>query len=284
MKRANVEPEQAMIPVSRQCELLDLSRSSFYYEPSGETEVNLTLMRLIDEQFTKRPFYGVRKMTGWLRTLGHAVNRKRVSRLMRLMGLAAIYPKPRLSLNGSEHKVYPYLLKGLAIDAPDQAWSADITYIRLAHGFAYLAAIMDWQSRYVLSWELSTTLDKSFCLETLRRAFQISKPGIFNTDQGPQFTSTEFTGLVESEGVKVSMDGRGRVYDNIFIERLWRSVKYEEVYLHEYATVAEARAHLAAYFRFYNEERLHEALGYQTPHEVYFGTPAALVRAAEAVV
>ena len=272
-----------MIPISHQCELLGLSRSSFYFEPSGENEFNLTLMRRIDEEFTKHPFYGVRRMKAWLRNQGYGVNRKRVSRLMRLMGLAAIYPKPQLSWNGSDHKVYPYLLNGLTINAPDQAWCTDITYIRLAQGFVYLVAIMDWHSRYVLAWELSTTLDKGFCLDAVRQSLQISKPGIFNTDQGSQFTSTDFTGLLEKQDIKVSMDGRGRVFDNIFIERLWRSVKYEEVYLHDYATIAEARAHLAAYFHFYNEERLHETMGYRTPHEVYFGTSASLVPA-EAMV
>ena len=283
MKRDTIEPDQTMISISHQCELLGLSRSSFYFEPSGENEFNLTLMRRIDEEFTKHPFYGARRMKAWLRNQGYWVNRKRVSRLMRLMGLAAIYPKPRLSWNGSDHKVYPYLLNGLTINAPDQAWCTDITYIRLAQGFVYLVAIMDWHSRYVLAWELSTTLDKGFCLDAVRQALQISKPKIFNTDQGSQFTSTDFTGLLEKHDIKVSMDGRGRVYDNIFIERLWRSVKYEEVYLHDYATIAEARAHLTAYFHFYNEERLHETLGYRTPHEVYFGTSASLAPA-EAMV
>ena len=219
----------------------------------------MTLMRRIDEEFTKHPFYGARRMKARLRNQGYWVNRKRVSRLMRL-------------------------LNGLTINAPDQAWCTDITYIRLAQGFVYLVAIMDWHSRYVPAWELSTTLEKSFCLETLRRALQISKPGIFNTDQGTQFTSPEFTGLVESEGIKVSMDGRGRVYDNIFVERLWRSVKYEEVYLHDYQTVPAARSHLSDYFEFYNNKRPHEALGYRTPHEVYFGTKARLAPASEAVV
>jgi putative transposase len=272
------------IPVSRQCELLDLPRSSFYYRPAGEDDYNLTLMRLIDEEYTWHPFYGARRMAAWLRSRGFRANRKRVSRLMRLMGLQAIYPKPRLSINGADHRVYPYLLKGLTVDRPDEAWCADVTYIRLAHGFAYLVVVMDWHSRYVLSWELATTLDKAFCLEALRSALLISKPEIFNTDQGPQFTSEEFTGLLEGEGIRVSMDGRGRVYDNIFLERLWRTVKYEEVYLHEYRTAAEARAHLAGYFRFYNEERLHETLGYRTPHEIYFGTSPVLGLAAGAGV
>ena len=284
MKRAEVGREAAMMSVVRQCGLLELSRSTFYYQPAGESAYNLELMRLIDEKFTKRPFYGVPRMTASLRALGHGVNPKRVRRLMRVMGLEAIYPKPRLSANGADHKVYPYLLKGVEVDRPDQAWAADITYIRLAHGFVYLVAIIDWYSRYIVSWELSTTLDTGFCLEALRKALRVSKPEIFNTDQGPQFTSMEFTKLLENAGIKVSMDGRGRVYDNIFVERLWRSVKYEEVYLHDYRMVPEARTHLSAYFEFYNDERPHEALGYRTPHEVYFGTRAVLAPPSEAVV
>jgi len=261
----------------------DLRRGLQGQSRPGENEFNLTLMRRIYEEFTKHPFYGARRMKAWLRNQGYWVNRKRVSRLMRLMGVAAIYPKPRLSWNGSDHKVYPYLLNGLTINAPDQAWCTDIAYIRLAQGFVYLVAIMDWHRRYVLAWELSTTLDKGFCLDTVRQALQISKPKIFNTDQGSQFTSTDFTGLLEKHDIKVSMDGRGRVYDNIFIKRLWRSVKYEEVYLHDYAKIAEARAHFAATFHFYNEERLHETLDYRTPHDVYLGTSASLVPA-EAMV
>ena len=284
MKRAEVEKAMATMSVVQQCGLLELARSTFYYQPAGEDAYNLTLMRLIDEQFTKRPFYGVARMTASLRMMGYGVNPKRVRRLMRVMGLEAIYPKPRLSANGPDHKVYPYLLKGVMVDRPDQAWAADITYVRLTHGFVYLTAIMDWYSRYVVSWELSTTLDTGFCLEALRKALRISKPEIFNTDQGPQFTSVDFTGLLENEGIKVSMDGRGRVYDNIFVERLWRSVKYEEVYLHDYQTVPAARIHLSDYFEFYNNERPHETLGYRTPHEVYFGTRAALVPASLAVV
>jgi len=272
------------MPVVRQCGLLELSRSTFYYQPVGEDVYNLALMRLIDEQFTKRPFYGVPRMTESLRRTGYGVNPKRVRRLMRVMGLEAIYPKPRLSANGPGHKVYPYLLKDVTVDRPDQAWATDITYVRLTHGFVYLMAVLDWYSRYVISWELSTTLDAGFCLEALRRALRMSKPEIFNTDQGPQFTSLDFTGLLENAGIKVSMDGRGRVYDNIFVERLWRSVKYEEVYLHDYQTVPAARAQLSDYFGFYNTERPHEALGYRTPHEVYFGTRSALAQASAAMV
>jgi len=284
MKRAEVEKVLATMSVARQCGLLEISRSTFYYQPLGENAYNLALMRLIDEQFTKRPFYGVPRMTASLCRMGYGVNPKRVRRLMRVMGLEAIYPKPRLSANGPDHKVYPYLLKGITVDRPDQAWAADITYVRLTHGFVYLMAILDWYSRYVISWALSTTLDTGFCLEALRQALRVSKPGIFNTDQGPQFTSVDFTGRLEEAGVRVSMDGRGRVYDNIFVERLWRSVKYEEVYLHDYQTVPAARANLSDYFGFYNNERPHETLGYRTPQEVYFGMRAALVSASEAVV
>lgn len=264
-----IDSANIQIPIYRQCELLGLSRSSYYYESQRDDSYNLMLMNLIDEQFTRTPFYGVPRMTAWLNVQGHEVNHKRVRRLMRLMGLEAIYPKPRLSCSNQTHKKYPYLLKGLMIDHPDQVWCSDITYIRMLQGFVYLVAIMDWYSRFVLAWEISTTLDTAFCLAALEQALGLSKPGIFNTDQGSQFTSLEFTGRLQQEGIKVSMDSRGRVFDNIFIERLWRSVKYEEVYLHQYKTVYEARALLTKYFLFYNMERLHESLGYQTPYQVY---------------
>jgi putative transposase len=228
-------------------------------------------MNLIDEQYTKMPFYGVEKMTEWLRRQGFPVNPKRTRRLLRLMGLEAIYPKKRLSIPAESYKKYPYLLRDLAIERPDQVWCADITYIRMLHGFLYLVAVMDWYSRYVLAWELSNSLDRQFCLDALDKALAISQPEIFNSDQGSQFTSNEFTDRLETSGVRISMDGRGRVFDNIFIERLWRSVKYEEVYLHTYETVKDARDGLSRYFRLYNTERLHESLGYRTPHEVYFG-------------
>ncbi len=257
------------IPIYRQCELLGLGKSSYYYEPVQENEYNLELMKLIDEQYTRSPFYGTRRMTAWLRRQGHEVNRKRVQRLMRLMGIEAIYPKKRLSISSEESKKYPYLLRGLEIREPDQVWSADITYIRMERGFLYLMAIMDWYSRYVLAWEMSNTLEVGFCLEALEKALRISKPEIFNSDQGSQFTSRKFTEVLEGRGIKISMDGRGRVFDNIFIERLWRTVKYEEVYIHSYETVREAREGLERYFRFYNTERLHESLGYRTPEEVY---------------
>lgn len=226
-------------------------------------------MRLIDEQYIRTPFYGVRRMTAWLRFQGYAVNRKRVGRLMRLMGLEAIYPKPKLSLSQPGHRIYPYLLKNLLINRANQVWCADITYIRLRKGFIYLMAIMDWFSRYVLSWSVSITLETYFCLEALERALCQGKPEIFNTDQGCQFTSQDFTGCLNGSSVKISMDGRGRVFDNIFVERLWRSVKYEEVFLKDYQSVGEAVTGLNQYFKYYNRERPHQALSYQTPFRVW---------------
>ena len=228
-------------------------------------------MHLLDEQYTRAPFYGIRRMREWLRTQGHAVNAKRVSRLLRVMGLEAIYPKPRLSAGNDLHRKYPYLLKGVPIAEPNQVWSTDITYIRLRQGFVYLVAILDWFSRYVLSWKVALTMEVEFCLEALDRALEVARPAIFNSDQGAQFTSTKFTGRLEAAGVRISMDGRGRVFDNIFVERLWRTVKYEEVYLKSYDDVHACVHGLSAYFRFYNEERLHQALGYRTPQQVYYG-------------
>lgn len=259
-----------MITIHRQCELLSLSRSGFYYIPVEEDQFNLKIMRRIDEQYTRTPFYGVRRMTQWLIEQGYAVNRKRVRRLMRLMALEAVYPKPRLSLASKENRKYPYLLRGLVIDRPNQVWSADITYIRLGSGFVYLVAIIDWFSRYVLSWEISTTLEKEFCIKALRKALQVATPEIFNTDQGVQFTSDDFIKILEDKKIKISMDGAGRAFDNIFVERLWRTVKYEEVYLHSYQTVKEARLNLESYFHFYNSERFHQALNYETPEQKYF--------------
>jgi putative transposase len=255
--------------VRRQCELLGLNRSSLYYEPVPETEDNLRLMRLIDQEYTAHPFYGSRRLTQWLLQQGEAVNRKRVQRLMRLMGLEAIYPKPRLSVACLGHRVYPYLLRDVRVERPDQVWSADITYVPLAHGFMYLAATIDWYSRYVLAWQVSNTLDGSFCLEMLEEALGRGRPEVFNTDQGVQFTAGAWTRRLESAGVRVSMDGRGRCLDNVFVERLWRSVKYEDVYLYGYETVPELRQGLRRYFGFYNRERLHQALQYRTPATVY---------------
>ncbi len=229
-------------------------------------------MRRIDEQYTRTPFYGVRKITDWLRKDGYEVNPKRIRRLMREMGLEAIYRKPRLSDPAAGHRIYPYLLRRLAIVRPNQVWATDITYIRLRQGFAYLVAIMDWYSRYVLSWELSVTLDASFCVAALEWALRKASPQIFNSDQGSQFTSDAFTEHLQRRGIQISMDGRGRATDNIFIERLWRTLKYEEVYLKDYGQVSEALANLREYFGFYNNERPHQSLDYQTPAAVYFGT------------
>lgn len=268
-KRALIEVGHPALSVRRQCELLGLSRSSLYYEPIGETAENLRLMRLIDEQYTACPFYGSRRMTEWLVERGEEVNRKRVRRLMRIMGLEAIYPRPRLSAAGKGHKVYPYLLRGVKIERPDQVWSTDITYLPLPVGFMYLAAVIDWYSRYVIAWRLSNTLDGSFCLEMLEESLRSGKPEVFNTDQGVQFTAEAFTGTLERAGVAVSMDGRGRALDNVFVERLWRSVKYEDIYIRCYDTVPELHRGLGQYFGFYNNERLHQSLGYRTPATVY---------------
>ena len=233
--------------------------------------MNLHLMRLIDEQYTKTPFYGVEKITEWLKREGYPVNRKRIRRLMRKMGLEAVYPGPRLSVSNKEHMKHPYLLRNLTINRPDQVWCTDITYIRMQQGFIYLTVIMDWYSRYVLTWELSNTMDRGFCIEALERALSNAGPEIFNMDQGSQFTSIDFTGILQDNGIRISMDGKGRVFDNIFVERLWRTVKYEEVYTHSYESIAEAKNSLRRYFHFYNTERLHQSLGYRTPNEIYFG-------------
>jgi len=266
-----IEAEHPVLSVRRQCDLLALARSGLSYKPQGESPENLALMRLLDEAYTAWPFYGVRKMTAHLARKGQAVNIKRVRRLMRLMGLETIYPRKRLSVPQEGAKTYPYLLRDVQVVRPDQVWSADITYIRLRHGFLYLVALLDWYSRYVLSWTLSSSLDAAFCVWALEEALARGRPEVFNTDQGVQFTSEGFTGILESRGIAISMDGRGRVFDNIFSERLWRTVKYEEVYLKDYADPREAREGLRAYFRFYNEQRLHQALDYRTPAEVYDG-------------
>jgi putative transposase len=257
------------LTVRRQCELLGLSRSSLYYEPVPESVENLRLMRLLDKEYTTHPFLGSRRLTAWLMGQGEAVNRKRVQRLMRLMGLEAIYPKPKLSAARAGHRVYPYLLRNVSIQRPDQVWSTDITYVPLASGFMYLAAIIDWFSRYVLAWRLSNTLDGSFCLEMLDEALSRGQPEVFNTDQGVQFTAQAWTGRLESAGVAVSMDGKGRCLDNVFVERLWRSVKYEDIYLWRYEGVPELQRGLRRYFPYYNEQRLHQALDYRTPAAVY---------------
>jgi putative transposase len=255
--------------VRRQCELLGLSRSSLYYQPAAETAENLRLMQRIDQEYTAHPFLGSRRLTQWLIEQGETVNRKRVQRLLRVMGLEAIYPKPKLSAAGRGHRIYPYLLRNVAIVRPDQVWSTDITYVPLASGFMYLAAILDWFSRYVVAWRLSNTLDGSFCLEMLDEALRWGKPEVFNSDQGVQFTAAAWTGQLESAGVAVSMDGRGRCLDNVFVERLWRTVKYEDIYLWGYEGVPQLQQGLGRYFPYYNGVRQHQALEYRTPAAVY---------------
>lgn len=257
------------LSVVRQCALLSISRSSVYYQPIPASQENLELMELIDQQYLERPFYGSRRMTAWLRNQGYSVNRKRVRRLLGIMGLKAIYRGPRTSQPALGHRIYPYLLGGREITQPNQVWTADITYLPMARGFLYLVAIMDWYSRYVLAWRLSNTLEPDFCVAALAEALRNSQPEIFNTDRGAQFTSQAFTGLLEQHGIKVSMDGKGRYTDNLFIERLWRSLKYEEVYLRAYTGGKEARAGIGKYFDFYNSERPHQALSYRTPAEVF---------------
>jgi putative transposase len=268
-KRQLIEANHEQISLRRQCDLLGLHRSGLYYQAQAESTQNLELMNLLDEQYTRAPFYGVRRMTAWLRQQGKEVNEKRVRRLLREMGLEALYPKPRLSQAQRGEQVYPYLLRDVKIKQVDGVWSTDITYIRLVGGFIYLMAILDWYSRYVLEWEVSVTMDGSFCVAALERALLRGKPSIFNTDQGSQLTSQSFTGKLLANDIQISMDGRGRALDNIFVERLWRSVKYEEVYLKDYRNVVEARKGLGEYFKFYNGERLHQSLGYQTPEAVY---------------
>jgi putative transposase len=271
-KRELIEPDHPQLSVARQCDLLGLPRSTYYYRAHGESAENLRLMRLLDEQYTRTPYYGVRRMTAWLRSQGYAVNRKRVARLLRTIGVETLYPKPHTSQAHPMHRVYPYLLRGVPITRVNHVWSTDITYIRLHGGFVYLVAVMDWFSRYVLSWALSITMDVGFCLEALEQALQVATPDIFNSDQGAQFTSLEFTGRLAAAGIQISMDGRGRALDNVFVERLWRTVKYEEVYLKDYETPREATQQLDRFFGQYNRERPHQALRYQTPAMVYFGS------------
>jgi putative transposase len=271
-KRAVIEPAHPQISIARQCDLVGLPRSTYYYQGQGESEENLTLMRLLDQQYTDTPYYGVRRMTAWLRSQGYHGNHKRVARLLHTMGIEAIYPTPHLSQGHPTHRVYPYLLRDVPITRVHQVWSTDITYIRLHGGFIYLVAVMDWFSRYVLSWAVSITMDVGFCLEALEQALRVARPDIFNTDQGAQFTSNDFTGRLAAAGIQISMDGRGRALDNVFIERLWRTVKYEEVYLKDYETPREAMQGLGTFFVRYNEWRQHQALDYRTPASVYFGS------------
>jgi len=269
-RRTLIEPANPQISIARQCDLIGLNRASYYYRPSPISDEDLLLMKVLDEQYTRTPFYGVLRMTAYLRRNGFVVNEKRGRRLLRLMGLESIYTKPKLSVAYEGNKIYPYLLRDVDITACNQAWATDLTYIRLYNGFIYLVAIIDLFSRYVLSWEISTTLENSFCIMALENALKIGIPGIFNSDQGSQFTAENFTKILLSYGIRISMDGKGRVFDNILTERLWRSVKYEEVYLNDYRDVVDAKDRLGSYLNFYNNERLHQSLNYQTPREVYF--------------
>jgi len=271
-KRVCIQPETPGLSIVRQCELLVLPRSSYYRpdEPSKISQEDLELMRLIDEEYMRHPFYGSRKIRIYLKRQGYSVNRKRVQRLMSRMGIQSLAPKPNTSSRRKDHKIYPYLLKGMNINRSNMVWCSDITYIRLSGGFVYLTAVMDWHSRYVLSWEISVTMDDDFCVNALKSAIrQYGRPNIFNTDQGSQYTGKDFTGVLLEQNIKISMDGKGRAMDNIFIERLWRSVKYEEIYLHEYQNVKELIVALKKYFNFYNFERSHQSLDDQMPIEVY---------------
>jgi putative transposase len=277
LKRPLIDQCNDHLSIRRQCELLGLNRSSYYLPPATESAENLRLMRLIDEQFLKTPFYGSRKMTIALERSGETVNRKRVQRLMALMGLEAVFPRPRTTIPASDARVYPYLLRDRVLTHVNEVWSSDITYVPIRHGFMYLTAVIDWFSRYVLSWRLSNTLEGRFCLEALDEALSLGRPEIFNTDQGSQFTAQEYTDRLEEAGIAVSRDGRGRALDNVFVERLWRSVKYEDIYIKGYELVPELELGLRSYFWFYNEERPHQSLDYQTPGEVYrAGIQAAL--------
>ena len=276
-----IDPKHPKLSVVRQCALVGLSRSTWYYEPVGDSAEDLALKALIDRLFLDTPYFGSRKMTEMLRRRGHRVNRKRVRRLMREMGLAVIWRKPNTSKPHPEHRIYPYLLRGLTIDRPNQVWCADVTYIPMPKGFLYLVAIMDWYSRKVLAWRLSNTMLADFCVEALEEALaRYGRPEIFNTDQGSQFTGIDFTNVLAEAGIRISMDGKGRFMDNIFVERLWRSLKYESIYLHAFATGGEARLGIGYWIDGYNARRPHQALGYRTPDEVYFAAAPAMVEVA----
>ena len=269
LRQAMIDRGHKQLSLVRQCTLLNISRASVYYRPVSTRAEDLELMARMDRQYLKTPFYGSRRMKAWLLAEGYLVSRSKVRRLMRLMGLEAIYRRPNTSKPAPGHRVYPYLLKGVDVNRVDQVWAADITYIPMAQGFLYLVAIMDWHSRHVLAWKLSNTMDTDFCVTALEAALGKGRPEVFNTDQGAQFTSDAFTQTLQERGIRVSMDGKGRYLDNIFVERLWRSIKYEEVYLKAYQTVAEARVGINAYLEFYNRRRPHQSLGYRTPAQVY---------------
>lgn len=278
-KKALIDYSGGVLNIKEQCESLGLARSTWYYQPKGESQENLEIMRVLDEQYLKTPFFGYRKMTVVLKPRFPFLNEKRTRRLMRLMGIEAIYPKPKLSLKGIENEIYPYLLRGLTIDRINQVWSTDITYIPLKKGFLYLVAIMDWASRYVLSWELSNSLEATFCINALQKALQIDNPEIFNTDQGAQFTSKAFLEILKEKGIRISMDGRRRALDNVFIERLWRTLKYEEVYPKCYENGKEAFLGINNFWNWYNMERPHQALNYKTPSEVFLsGCPVEVIQ------
>ncbi len=267
-----IDPHHPKLSIRRQCQLIGLNRATYYWKPKGISELNLKLIKTIDKEYTKRPFYGYRKMTRQLQEkYGHRVNHKRVARLMQKMGLQAVCPRPNTSIPNHEHKKYPYLLRNMEIKRPNQVWSTDITYVPMPGGFMYLTAVIDWYSRFVIAWQLSNTLEAEFCVDTLKLALQHGKPEIFNTDQGAQFTANAFVSVLEKNKIQISMDGRGRAFDNIFVERLWRTVKYEDIYIKSYATVLELYNGLNDYFRFYNYERMHQSLDYQTPAKVYLG-------------
>ena len=271
-RKSLLEYNSTIFSQRKQCKLLGICRSGLYYKPTKVEDENVLIMNAIDKEFMNHPYYGRRKMTLAMKKLGFEVGEKKVRSLMQLMGLEAVYPKPSLSKANKEHKKYPYLLRNLTVKYPNQAWAADITYIPMKIGFGYLFAIIDWYSRYVIEWDLSNLLDSAFCIEALDRSLQDTKPEIFNTDQGVQFRSNNFTQKLENNGIKISMDGKGRAIDNIFVERLWRSVKYEDIYLKSYETLKDVRQGLEEYFIFYNDKRPHQGIGYKTPAEAYFGT------------
>lgn len=273
-----IEVNHPSLSIRRQCELIGLNRATYYWQSAGESALNLNLMRLIDQEYTRAPFYGYRKMTARLNDRhGHEINHKRVRRLMSKMGLQAIYPRPRTSQPDKQHRKYPYLLRHLAVTRPNQVWAADITYVPLPQGFMYLVAIMDWFSRFVLAWQLSNSLESAFCVDALHQALHHGQPEIFNTDQGVQFTAYDFVNVLEAAEIRISMDGRGRVFDNIFVERLWRTVKYEDIYIKAYATVPALLTGLDDYFHLYNYERPHQSLDYQVPADVHFALKEPLL-------
>ena len=266
-----LDEKDSKYSIREQCRILGINRSGLYYNPVPTSQETLTIMGLLDKEHTRHPFYGVPKMTEFLKRMGYTIGPDKVRTLLRMMGLEAIYPKPKTSISNKQHKIYPYLLKDVKITRPNQVWSADITYIKLEEGFVYLVAIIDWYSRYVLSWQLSNSLDTGFCVEALKEALESGKPDIFNTDQGCQFTSAVFTGALEQEDILISMDAKGRFFDNIFVERLWRTVKYEDIYIKGYRSIPEAQLGLVEYFDFYNNERYHQSLDYKTPLDMLVG-------------